>query len=308
MPPKVSVIIPAYNPQAYLDVTIQSALAQTYANFEIIIVDDGSTEDLSRFTNFDPKVLLIRQEHSGVSAARNLGIARSSGELIAFLDGDDIWLPTKLEQQARLFELPEIALAYTAFTLIDGDGKPLGAGWSDDTNSYKELLHGCSLCTSSVVIRRSVLDQVGIFDPLYLAAEDFDLWLRIAQRHEVRCLDAPLVLYRTHDNNSALQYVRTASATINILMKHLSYAYSAGDTAAVSAAKTGIRRTRNTFAYQAFDRCRKHFRRKEILGFTQHLWNTITLSRSTTIPIRSVFQHQVLAQLSRMLSGKRIRQ
>lgn len=197
--PSVSVVIPAYNSAAWIVEAVESVLAQSVPAQEIIVVDDGSTDDTaSRLAPFAGRVTLLRQENQGVSVARNAGVARASGDLIAFLDADDVWHPKKLEIQVAAF-VREPALALVGTGVVDWPGS-FGADASDGRSArvgWHELAVKNRLTTSSVMVRRAVLASVGGFDSHLRGPEDLDLWLRVAEVGQVAVLGAELVGYRT---------------------------------------------------------------------------------------------------------------
>lgn len=204
--PKVSVIIPAYNAMTYLPVTLASVLRQTFTDLEVLIIDDGSSDNLEQwFTELiDPRVKLIRQENQGVAAARNTGIANAQGEYIAFLDADDLWEPTKLEKQVSCLENnPQVALVHTNMGLIDWQGKSLGRVIKSpaEGDALKKILQQNTVVTSSVMIRKFCLEKVGVFDINLRSSEDWDLWVRIAASYPLAVIKEPLGYYRLHNNN-----------------------------------------------------------------------------------------------------------
>lgn len=204
--PCCSIIIPAYNAMNYLPQTLESVLEQTFTGFEVLIINDGSSDNIVEwFCNIvDPRVKLISQENQGVSAARNIGIQNSTGEYIAFIDADDLWEPTKLEKQLQCFQNnPSIGLIHTAMTIIDEEGKSLGRTFISNVegDALKPLLEQNTIVTSSVIIRRSCLD-VGNFDNNLHSSEDWELWVRIALRYPIMLIKEPLVYYRHHANNT----------------------------------------------------------------------------------------------------------
>ena len=180
--PKVSVILPVYNPGSYLRPAVESVIAQTYEDWELLVIDDGSPEDISWVQGFHPKVTLLRQKNRGVSSARNFAIDRSSGELIAFIDQDDLWMPHKLAEQVPLMDAQrEAVFCHSQMEFIDAAGKASGLGWGGGYKNYEELLDGCGVCLSSVLIRRDILFATGLFDPFYLYSQDYDIWLKAAR-------------------------------------------------------------------------------------------------------------------------------
>ena len=207
--PKVSVLIPAYNAMDFLPDTVSSALAQTYQDFELIIINDGSTDNITAWANSlsDPRVRLISQENTGLSGARNTGLACAKGEYIAFLDADDLWLPTKLEKQVRqLDNNPAVGLVYSWVSLIDETGVEQGKQRKNYVrgNVWVDLtIHNIIECGSVALVRRTCFDKVGTFDATlpFSCSEDWDMWLRIAAHYDFELIEEPLILYRCHSNN-----------------------------------------------------------------------------------------------------------
>lgn len=200
--PKVSVIMPAYNQGRYIAEAMQSVLNQTYADWELIIVDDGSTDstagEVARFD--DTRLRYIRQPHQGVSAARNVAIATSSGEYLAFLDADDIYHPGKLEAHVfRLNLTSEIGLTYGWRIEIDQQGKPLRVHRPPIEISLKTLVLGFPFAPSDIVVRRGWIERVGGFDQSLEINEDRDLFIRLALAGcQFTGLDRLLVYRRYH--------------------------------------------------------------------------------------------------------------
>jgi glycosyltransferase involved in cell wall biosynthesis len=198
----VSVIIPAYNAEKYISETIESVLKQTYKNLEIIIVDDGSTDDTERVVNNKlqafSKYKFLKQNNLGPAAARNLGIKNAEGDYIAFLDADDLWLPQKIEKQIRfLKEHPECGLVFTRRKIITPYGKVI----DDKRKIPKEinfyiLVASNYITTSSVMVRKKIFDLCGYFDEDIKGPEDWDMWIRISKCTKIGFIDEPLVIYR----------------------------------------------------------------------------------------------------------------
>jgi len=196
--PLVTVVIPTYNRSHVLERALQSVLVQTLKDFELIVVDDGSTDYTGELlSGYENKLKVFSQENRGVSAARNLGILHSQGELIAFLDSDDEWLPTKLERQIALFDPTKSCfVCHTDETwLKDGREVPQKKIHRKQGGLFFErALERCLISPSAVVMSRALLDRVGWFDECLPAAEDYDLWLRVTAFHEVDFVPKPLVI------------------------------------------------------------------------------------------------------------------
>lgn len=203
--PLVSVIIPAFNAERFIGQTLDSVLQQTYDCFEVIVVDDGSTDRTAElvcdYARRDLRVRLYQQQNQGPSAARNAAIARSTGEFIAPLDADDIWYPEKLRKQVDCMMRygPRTGIVYAWTAYLDEIGSLTGhySARTEEGNVYLKLLCNNFLATGSVpLIRRSCLTQVGGYRSEFVGLEDKELFLRIAERYEFRVVAEFLVGYR----------------------------------------------------------------------------------------------------------------
>jgi glycosyltransferase involved in cell wall biosynthesis len=204
MNPEISVIIPTYNRHAMVREAIDSVLAQTVASFELIVVDDGSTdgtgEDLARlFAERAETVRIERIANRGPAAARNRGVAMARAPLVAFLDSDDTWLPKKLARHLEFMrENPGCAISQTDETWTR-NGRRVNPGLRHRKRAgdfFVESLRTCLISPSAVLMRKELFDSIGGFDEDMHAAEDYDLWLRIQVEHEIGLLDEPLVTRR----------------------------------------------------------------------------------------------------------------
>ena len=210
--PKVTVIIPAYNAMTYLPETLDSVLKQTFADFEVLIVNDGSTDHIIEWASEinDSRVKLISQTNQGVSAARNTAINYAQGEYVAFLDADDLWEPTKLEKQVRRLESqPEVGLVYAWTLLVDQQGKSTGTVTASHTegNVWEKLLLGDVIGNgSSAMIRRSCFETVGLFDGKLSGVADCDMWIRVAANYPIAVIKEVLVYYRQHSISMSRNY------------------------------------------------------------------------------------------------------
>ena len=200
---KVSVVIPAYNAMAYLPQTVANVLEQTYTDFEVIVVNDGSTDNIEEWIAqiSDLRVKLVSQTNLGLAGARNTGIRESQGEYLAFLDADDLWESTKLAKQVRVLDShPEVGLVYTWVAYVDEQGNSTGRVVSNQQEGdvWQELTKGNLVeCGSVAMVRRQSLEKCGVFDcNLGSFVEDWDMWLRIADRYEFKVVKEPLVYYR----------------------------------------------------------------------------------------------------------------
>ena len=203
--PKVSVIIPAYNAMIYLPETIKTVLNQSFNDYEIIVINDGSSDNIEQwFAQLqNPKIKLISQTNKGLAAARNKGIAYSQGEYLAFLDADDLWEPTKLKKQVEILDRnPEVGLVYTWVAYIDEQGESTGRVVQPQAEDYvwQNLVERNLVeCGSVPMVRSSCLATVGLFDEdlsSFNNGEDWDMWLRIAVKYPFKVIKEPLVYYR----------------------------------------------------------------------------------------------------------------
>jgi glycosyltransferase involved in cell wall biosynthesis len=242
---KVSVIIPVYNAEKYVAATIESVLSQTYANFEILIIDDGSPDNsievCQQFT--DPRIKIIHQENRGLPGARNTGIRHAQGDYLAFLDADDIWLPTKLEKHVNhLNNSPTVGISFCYSSFINQQGKPTGL-YQKPRKLY-DITPSYVLCRnpvgngSAAVIRREVFEDIKFqdnlhgrleeyyFDERLRRAEDIECWLRISiqthWRHEG--LPEVLTLYRITSGGLSANALKQLEALEKVIEKTRSYA------------------------------------------------------------------------------------
>ncbi|MBI5963252.1 MAG: glycosyltransferase family 2 protein [Chloroflexi bacterium] len=209
--PEVTVIIPAYNRAELIGEALNSIFAQTYQNFEVIIVDDGSTDDTARVLKPLAEAGAIRyihQENLGVSAARNRGITEARGEYMAFLDSDDLFEPEKLELQVEYMQThPEAGLVHSGFTKFDNHGNDLGyrdTSWFSDMIYPQMLLYWTTLmAANTVLVPKRVFDSVGLFDESLRIGEDLDLWRRIARKYPFGFINKSLARVRVHQGNTS---------------------------------------------------------------------------------------------------------
>lgn len=199
VPPLISVIVPTFNRRHVLPRALDSVLKQRGAGLvELIVVDDGSTDETADLVRANyPQARLLRQENRGVSAARNVGIQAAQGEWIALLDSDDYWLEEKLARQlAAIAKQPGLRLCHTEEIWIRNGVRvnPMKKHQKSGGSIYQRCLPLCCISPSSVLIHRTVFDEVGLFDETLPACEDYDLWLRVCAREAVLFLDEPLLV------------------------------------------------------------------------------------------------------------------
>ncbi len=200
--PTVSIIIPTYNREHLLGRAIQSVLDQTYQNFELIIVDDGSTDDTEKLVksfNSEKIRYIWHGENKGPSAARNTGIQSAKGDYIAFQDSDDEWMPRKLEKQMRAFETasPAVGIVYTGRYSIKNDKKDYAppTKWTPiDGDIFSSLLKACLVPAQVALVKRDCFERAGMFDERFPALVDWELFLRMSRYYQFKCINEPLVI------------------------------------------------------------------------------------------------------------------
>jgi glycosyltransferase involved in cell wall biosynthesis len=247
----VSIVIPCYNGEIYLHHAIESALAQSYQWIEVIVVDDGSTDSSSEIAQRYP-VRYIHQENRGVSSARNLGIQASLGANITFLDADDRLKRDAIDAGVHvLAEHPECAMAVGDHVFVAADGSFLENSRKDPQPGlhYEALLNSNFIeMTSTVLFRRSVLEEAGGFNTELRAAEDYDLYLRIVSAHPICCYPAIVAEYRLHETNASRKPELMLVTTLQVLKNQAEFVR--GDARRVAAFRKGLRCWRRQYGRQ----------------------------------------------------------
>ena len=203
----VSILMPVYNGEKYLSEAIESALAQTYQNFELLIVNDGSTDNSAAIIKpflKDSRVIYIEQKNAGVAAARNTAIKHARGQYFGFLDQDDLWLNNKLEVQIAALEQDEsVALVHSRQDFIDSHGNKIDYEWITGGSGYcfRDNFIKNRIAVLTVLIRKTIIDEIGLFNEQLSGADDYEMWLRITLKYPIKYIDQALAFYRFHDNN-----------------------------------------------------------------------------------------------------------
>lgn len=209
--PLISIIMNCYNGSKYLPQALDSVYQQTFKDYEIIFWDNQSTDNSGEIAlrYGEPLRYFRGEEFLPLGAARNAAIEKASGKYIAFLDCDDIWLPEKLEKQVELLDSnKELGLVYSDTYVIDKNGNLIKSTYFRSIkpfsgNVFKELFLSNFIPILTVVVRRETLGKVGGFDPKYVIAEDYDLWLRIAEHYPIDFIEQPLAKYRFHGESAS---------------------------------------------------------------------------------------------------------
>ncbi len=224
--PDISVIIPAFNRAHTLPKALDSVLSQTLKPREIIVVDDGSTDETNAVLANYPGLCIISQDNRGVSAARNMGIKKAGGEWLAFLDSDDEWLKEKLEKQWDAICIDDKLICHTEEIWIRNGQRvnPMKKHKKFGGIIYERCLPLCVISPSSVMIHRSVFKDVGVFDESLEVCEDYDLWLRICAKYSVLFIDEPLIVkYGGHEDQLSRKHWGMDRFRVKALEKMMSF-------------------------------------------------------------------------------------
>lgn len=228
--PKISIIIPVYNGATTIQATVDSVLKQTFSDFELIVVDDDSTDNtleiLSQYT--DSRIQVLSCPHGGAAVSRNRGLKQASGEYIAFLDADDLWTPDKLEAQLNALQThPKAAVAYSWTDFLDEAGNWRQAGRHTRVNgdAFAQMLRSNFLENgSNPLICRSALDDVGGFDESLTGGQDWDLYLRLAARYLFVNVPAVQIFYRIRSHSISSNITRQEQQVVKVLNRAFSQA------------------------------------------------------------------------------------
>jgi glycosyltransferase involved in cell wall biosynthesis len=218
------VVIPAYNASSTIERTVRSVCAQTFENFEVVVIDDGSTDDTADLVAAigDPRVRCQSISNGGVSTARNLGLRSAVGEYVAFLDADDCWLPTKLAVQVdALGARPEVGLCFVGIRRVDTELRTIGCTRAQSHDDYCAalLLYSSIVAVSSALVRKEAAESIGGFDPAFSQCADWDFWLRLCRRTPFLAIDELLVLYRMSPDNMSSDIALLERDTFGVLEK-----------------------------------------------------------------------------------------
>ena len=264
--PTVSVVIPSYRGGPYLREAIDSVLAQTLEDWEAIVVADGCEEDFSDIEK-DARVRVIRQRNRGESISRNVAIGDARSDLVALLDDDDRMLPGRLLAQVEAMKDQSIGLCHTQFRVIDGDGEVTGQGESRETQYVDFLESYGAILLSTAMLRRSIMQEVGVFNPLFPIGQDLDLFYRVARESRLCFLPEVLTEYRVHGNNVWANSSSSSGKEIKmILAQHQMVAEARGETQNLRSIRKGMKYvlpSRAQFALTAADQARARHEYRE---------------------------------------------
>ena len=291
--PLISVVVPTYKAGPLLWEALESVQAQTAPDWEAVVVADGIKVDRTHLPTHPTRTRVLEIPRRGVCRARNFAIAATSSPWIASLDDDDLWLPTKLETQLAICEQRgDAAICFTGAALVDS-GR-IYAELKPPLVTYSSLLADqYPLRASSLLFRRSALDDCGIFDPLYPLAQDFDLVLRIARHYNLVGTTEVLVHHRWHEGNASHRYLAQYRETQEILSKHLRLAHERGEVEVCHAIESGISAREKGFARSTYRRSALAWKRHEPCAAARHLLRAFQFSPSETarLVFRSALRH-----------------
>jgi glycosyltransferase involved in cell wall biosynthesis len=211
--PKVSIILTCYNHLAYLPAALEGVLGQTFRDFEIIAIDDGSTDGTREWLSActEPMTLIFNDKNLGTYGSLNVALSRATGDYVAILNDDDLWAPLKLERQLALFDAhPEAGLVHTDGKFIDGagavvEGSPLGFEFprTETGDVLLSLVYANKIIASAVLVRRQCFIELGGFNEKYFGSGDWEMWMRVAEKYEIGFVSEPLTFYRVHGENAS---------------------------------------------------------------------------------------------------------
>jgi len=225
MVPKVSVLIPSYNHARFLPAALHSVFAQTYTDYEIVVVDDGSTDgSVELLRSYGDRIRLYTQSNRGTYPTLNRCIAESRGQYLAILNSDDLWAPIKLEKQVAMLDShPQVGLVHTDGYFIDAEGRilpgnPLGFEWprTPTGNIIEALVRHNKIIASSVMIRRECFERLGGFREDLFGSGDWEMWFRVALEYDIGYIDEPLTMYRVHGANASFHHRRVYEDDVKV--------------------------------------------------------------------------------------------
>ncbi len=291
---RVSIVIPCYNPGPYLRQAVASVHAQTYDDWDLVVVDDASPQDVGWVPAEFPRARLVRQPHGGVSVARNRGVLSTAGEFVAFMDQDDLWRPDKLRRQVdALTRHPDAAVCHCDLTIITADDTLTSGDATDPATDPAELIELRAdagllasvrhfsrrfVVPSTVLIRRSCLATSGLLDPFIPFSGDYDLLIKLGAAHAVVRVPAADALYRKHADNYSDRYDVGRREVAALTARYVALAHARGDRPLAREAPRLFARPRRVYAAQAFDCARRALRRRDRAAAAKHLSRAVRFS------------------------------
>lgn len=308
MIPTVSIVMAVRNPRDYIFQAIDSVFNQTFTDWELIVINDGSEQSIAELLSRYNNIRILNQDAFGVSSARNAGIGASKGKYIAFLDDDDVWFPDKLSAQVNLMEnFPAIGLCYTERDVINAEGITVAQSevLSDSLEARGRFLsapeflqnevavyssetadHGsdaiefvCTrlITTSTVMLRRNVLCFTGLFDTLLKYSEDYDMWIKCFMNTDFAHIRSSKAFYRWHGANTMSSYWNAIYYDREMFGKYEIYAFLTQNKRMLKALEKAKAGSNQLYAKKAFDWARDSFKRKKLNSGILHLYRAFLL-------------------------------
>ncbi len=223
----VSIIIPFYN-CSFIGSSITSALQQTYRNIEVIVIDDGSTTHSQSVKPFLSRIVYVKKTNGGTASALNKGFKIAKGNYLAWLSSDDLMLPEKIEKQLDFMKKEDAKLSFTDYKLINDKSENLTASGILAGYSKESILDGlktnCTINGSTTMMRRDLFASIGVFDPSYRYAHDYEYWIRAYLKHDLAFLKEPLTLYRIHKSMGTKKHLKKISEETDRIKKQYGHA------------------------------------------------------------------------------------
>ncbi|MEI2779520.1 MAG: glycosyltransferase family A protein [Tetrasphaera sp.] len=281
-PPLIDVVVATNRCSPFLAETLDSVLAQTWTHWRLTLVDDGSPDPEANAAALSAvsRARIVRQRPAGLAAARNTGIAATTGEFLVFLDDDDTWEPERLERQAVALQAsPDAVAACSGGSYIAADGTPFGEGWHARPAATSTFLRGLAELPriTTLMVRRSAIVAVGGFDPRYSSAEDIDLALKLVRLGQVIPIDEPLVRYRRHSDNMTVTMPSLVMQRNfeTVLLTQAAAVRGAGDTQAADHLSEFLTRVRRQHAAELHRRIAIHAREHRLAPIARDLVWTV---------------------------------
>jgi glycosyltransferase involved in cell wall biosynthesis len=279
--PTVDVVVATNRLLPYLDIALQSVRDQTWANLQLIIVDDGSGDPQAIERAAGGESIVLHRPNRGLAAARNAGIDAGGGEFIAFLDDDDVWPPRRLEQLiAVLVANPHAVAAFGDGRYVDADGRPFGS-WETRNASQGDFLSGATPIPriTTLVVRREALARAGVFDTSFRLAEDDEFILRLLRIGPMAGSGTVVVDYRRHDRNVTLADWRARyAASVRAIRVNLEAASGSGDEGTAKLLRRNLRRYRAMMAAAGAGRVGERLRGRDVAGAAAEFWDALRIS------------------------------
>lgn len=287
----VSIVVPAHDPGPFLAEALRSLVAQDHEAWDCVVVDDGSSEDLSWVEHVDPRISRLRLANRGPAGARNAGVAATQGPYVAFLDADDLWRTDKLTRQLALLDADvDAVLCHSGAEVIDESGQVIGIWpYAREVGGYADLFRGNGVGVSSAVVRRSSLIEAGGWNVFQRTAEDLDLWLRLSLLGAFVYDAEPLTQYRRHGANASGNAVLMASGVDAVFRQHETLAHQRRDHMLRNSIRAARRAARQGWGATSYDQARQALRDRHAMTCLRRWVEALRLNPRYTL--RTTLRH-----------------